>query len=185
MKKILNFMILVLTFVLLIQTPLSVMAEAKPSPTTQNEGNKNNTSNQSNDNKSKSKDIVEIAKEDGRFKTLIAALDSAGLTEQLKDTGPFTVFAPTDEAFDKLPKDTLDNLLKPENKSKLADIISYHVSNSILNSKDIKNTDGNEVKTLNGKTLIVTKKNDTIFVNSSKVIVADIYAKNGIIHVIF
>lgn len=192
MKKILNFMIIVLAFTLLSQTPLSVMAQTKLAPSTKNEGSTNNKSKSDNKgksdniNKSTDKDIIETAREDGRFKTLISAIDAAGLTQEFKEDGPFTVFAPTDEAFSKLPAGTLDDLLKPENKSKLADIISYHVSKEIMNSKELNNLDGKEIQTLNNdkKSLIVTKKDDTLFINSSKIIVADIYSKNGIIHVI-
>lgn len=215
MKKILNFIVIMLASVLLISTPLTVTAETKlislakeksTKDNTQNGNNvkkKDNTNNSENkadnknnadntnnknnlDNKNNkaSKDLIETAKDDGRFKILIAAIDAAGLTEQLKADEPFTIFAPTDEAFEKLPDGTLDNLLKPENKAKLADILSYHISKNIVNSKDITNLDGKELPMLNEKTLIVTKKNNTIFVNSSKVIATDIYSKNGIIHVI-
>lgn len=205
MKKILNFIVIMLASVLLISTPLTVTAETKlislakeksikdntqdgnnvkKKDNTNNLENKNNADNTNNKNNKTSKDLIEIAKDDGRFKILIAAIDAAGLTEQLNTDQPLTIFAPTDEAFQKLPDGTLDNLLKPENKAKLADILSYHVSKNIMNSNDITNSDGKELPMLNGKTLIITKKNDIIFVNSSKIIASDIYSKNGIIHVI-
>ncbi len=104
----------------------------------QKEDSKNKDGTKTITDKAKSKDIIETIQNDGRFKTLISALDAAGLTTELKEDGPFTVFAPTDEAFSNLPSGKLDTLLKAENKNNLKDILSYHISKSTLNSKDIK-----------------------------------------------
>ena len=106
------------------------------------------------------------------------------MTTELKEDGPFTVFAPTDEAFSNLPSGKLDTLLKAENKNNLKDILSYHISKSTLNSKDIKKSDGKELPMLNDKNVIVTVRDDTVFINSSKIIIADIFSRNGVIHVI-
>lgn len=130
------------------------------------------------------KDIVQIATDDGRFNTLVEALKSAGLVDTLKGEGPFTVFAPTDDAFNKLPQGTVDDLLKPENKETLTNILLYHVAKGNLSAKDIVNLDGKELTLQNGKTAKVTVKNGEVFINDAKVIITDIKAKNGVIHVI-
>ncbi|MGI9087475.1 MAG: fasciclin domain-containing protein [Chthoniobacterales bacterium] len=125
--------------------------------------------------------IVETAKSTGTFKTLVAALDAAGKTEMLEDKGPYTVFAPTDEAFAKLPKGTVENLLKPENKEKLAKILAYHVIKGEVMAKDVKTM---MAVTANGAKLDIKVKGDTVMVNDAKVIKADVKASNGVIHVI-
>ena len=130
------------------------------------------------------KDIVQIATDDGRFNTLVEALKSAGLVDTLKGEGPFTVFAPTDDAFNKLPQGTIQDLLKPENKETLTNILLYHVSKGNLSAKDIVNLDGKELTLQNGKTAKVTVKNGEVFINDAKVIITDIKAKNGVIHAI-
>ena len=128
------------------------------------------------------KDIVETAVAAGSFKTLATALQAAGLVETLKGKGPFTVFAPTDEAFAKLPAGTLDNLLKPENKEKLKGILLYHVVSGRVPSASIKG----EAKpaTLQGSTLDVKAGSGGVTVNGAKVVKADVKATNGVIHVI-
>ena len=122
------------------------------------------------------KDIVDTAVGAGKFETLVAAVKAAGLVETLKGEGPFTVFAPTDEAFAKLPEGTVESLLKPENKDKLVDILTYHVVPAKVPAKT--------AVTLNKKTIKVAKKNDGLFLNDSKVVKTDIVCSNGIIHVI-
>ena len=128
------------------------------------------------------KDIVETAVAAGKFKTLAAALEAAGLVDTLKGDGPFTVFAPTDEAFAKLPKGTVEGLLKPENKDKLKAILTFHVAGAKAMSTDLK--DGQMVKTVNGKEVKVKISADGVMVGDAKVLKADIPAKTGVIHVI-
>jgi len=127
-------------------------------------------------------DIVDTAVADGRFKTLAAALGAAGLVETLKGAGPFTVFAPTDEAFAKLPTGTIDELLKPENKQKLTDILLYHVvSGKVMAADVVKLT---SAATVLGKDVMVKVDMGNVYVNESKVVITDIVTSNGIIHVI-
>ena len=130
----------------------------------------------------KKKDIVDTAVDAGKFKTLAAALKAAGLVDTLKGDGPFTVFAPTDEAFAKLPKGTVESLLKPENKEKLADILKYHVVASKAMAKDVAGM--KSAKTVNGKKLKLKVDGEKVMVNESTVTKADIEASNGVIHVI-
>jgi uncharacterized surface protein with fasciclin (FAS1) repeats len=129
-----------------------------------------------------SKDIVDTAAGAGQFKTLIAAVEAAGLVDTLKGDGPFTVFAPTDEAFAKLPDGTVDDLLKPENKDKLVAILTYHVVPGKIMSGDISGK-STEVKTVQGDMLSVDAT-DGVKVDEAKVVKADISASNGVIHVI-
>ncbi len=127
-------------------------------------------------------DIVETAVSAGQFKTLAAALGAAGLVETLKGDGPFTVFAPTDAAFAKLPAGTVDNLLKPENKDQLVAILTYHVVPGKVMAVDV--TKIKEAKTVNGQMLDIEVKGDAVMVNDAKVTKTDIGASNGVIHVI-
>jgi len=129
-----------------------------------------------------SKDIVDTAVSAGQFKTLAAALGAAGLVDTLKGPGPFTVFAPTDEAFAKLPAGTVESLLKPENKDKLTAILTYHVVPGEVMAADVVKLD--EANTVNGKMLKVTTSGDGVMINDAKVTAADISASNGVIHVI-
>jgi uncharacterized surface protein with fasciclin (FAS1) repeats len=129
-----------------------------------------------------SKDIVDTAAGAGQFKTLVAAIEAAGLVDTLKGDGPFTVFAPTDEAFAKLPDGTVDDLLKPENKDKLVAILTYHVVPGKIMSGDISGK-STEVKTVQGDMLSVDAT-DGVKVDEAKVVKADIIASNGVIHVI-
>jgi uncharacterized surface protein with fasciclin (FAS1) repeats len=128
------------------------------------------------------KDIVDTAVAAGSFKTLAAALTAAGLVEALKGPGPFTVFAPTDAAFAKLPAGTLDDLLKPTNKEKLKGILLYHVVSGKIMAADIKGSA--RPATLQGATLDVKAGAAGVTVNSAKVTAADVAASNGVIHVI-
>jgi len=128
------------------------------------------------------KDIVDTAVAAGSFKTLAAALQAAGLVDALKGAGPFTVFAPTDEAFAKLPAGTLESLLKPENKDKLAAILKFHVvSGKVMSTQAVKLT---SAATLEGSSLKLEVKDGALFVSGAKVVKADIEASNGVIHVI-
>jgi uncharacterized surface protein with fasciclin (FAS1) repeats len=127
-------------------------------------------------------DIVDTAVAAGSFKTLVAAVQAAGLVDTLKGPGPFTVFAPTDEAFAKLPAGTVEDLLKPENKAKLVSILTYHVVAGKVMAADVagketmaKSVQGSEIK-VNGM--------DGVMVDGAKVVTADILADNGVIHVI-
>ena len=130
------------------------------------------------------KDIVENAMNANNVKTLVAAVAAAGLVETLKGAGPFTVFAPTDAAFAKLPAGTVETLIKPENKEKLTAILTYHVVSGAWKAEDLKEGD-NVVKTVNGKELTITKKGADVWLNgSAKVEIANVISKNGVTHVI-
>lgn len=131
-----------------------------------------------------SKDIVEIVSGDSRFKTLTSVVKAAGLVETLKGKGPFTVFAPTDEAFAKIPNETLTELLKPENKDALSKILTYHVTPGKLTAADVVKLNGKEIKMVNGDKAKIEVKNNEVYINGAKIIVTDIMAKNGVIHVI-
>jgi uncharacterized surface protein with fasciclin (FAS1) repeats len=128
------------------------------------------------------KDIVDTAVSAGNFKTLTAALEAAGLVETLKGKGPFTVFAPTDAAFAKLPEGTVKSLLKPENKQKLTSILTYHVVAGNVKAADvIKLT---SAKTLNGQPVTIKTVGGKVMINNATVVKADIATSNGTIHVI-
>ncbi|MDA7632515.1 fasciclin domain-containing protein [bacterium] len=127
------------------------------------------------------KNIVEIAASAGQFNTLVAAVKAAGLVETLVGKGPFTVFAPTDEAFGKLPDGTIADLLKPENKEKLVSILTYHVLSGKVPASAVKTM---KVKTVNGQEVSLKVSDKGVTVNSATVIKADIMATNGVIHVI-
>ena len=133
------------------------------------------------------KNIVEIASADSQFSTLVTAVKAAGLVDTLSSEGPFTVFAPTNDAFAKLPAGTLDSLLKPENVEQLKSILTYHVVASKAMSSDL--SDGQTITTVQGGTLTVKINGSDVTLtdakgNVSKVVKADIPASNGIIHVI-
>ncbi len=131
--------------------------------------------------KSESKDIVDTAIEAGSFKTLASALTAAGLVDTLKGEGPFTVFAPTDDAFAALPAGTLEELLKPENKEKLTGILTYHVVPGKVMAADVK---PGSVKTVNGAEITVKSDYGKVMVDNANVTKTDIIASNGVIHVI-
>ena len=125
------------------------------------------------------KDIIDVAVADGRFKTLAAAIQAAGLVDTLKGSGPFTVFAPTDEAFAKLPRGTVDALLA--DKAKLTAILTYHVVSGKMTSRDVARA--RSLKTVQGGSLEVDASSG-VKVDGARVIVADVPAKNGVIHAI-
>jgi len=152
--------IITLTALMASAAPLSVAAaDAKPAPG----------------------DIVAVASGAGSFNTLVAAVKAAGLVETLQGKGPFTVFAPTDEAFAKLPPGTVESLLKPENKEKLVAILTYHVVPGKVMAADVKTM---KVKTVNGKELSLVVAGGKVTVDNAKVVATDVPASNGVIHVI-
>ncbi|MBN2562632.1 MAG: fasciclin domain-containing protein [Phycisphaerae bacterium] len=143
-------------------TGLSLAQEPKPAPP-------------------KPKDIVDVAKDTSDLKTFCKLLESAGLVDALKGKGPYTVFAPTDEAFKKLGKE-LDDLQKPENKAKLQRILKYHVLDVQKTAADIKTV--KSAKTLAGEYVTITVKNNVLMVDAAKVTKADIKSSNGLIHIV-
>lgn len=130
---------------------------------------------------SNTKNIVETAIEAGSFKTLASALTAAGLVDTLSGTGPFTVFAPTDDAFAKIPADTIADLLKPENKEKLAGILKYHVVAGKVTAADVSKL--TTAKTFNGQEVTIDVSNG-VKINDANVSTADVEASNGVIHII-
>ncbi len=128
------------------------------------------------------KDIVDTAAADGRFQTLVAGVQAAELTETLKSEGPFTVFAPTDDAFAQLPEGTLDTLLMPENKQALTDILLYHVVAGNVMAADVVNLDS--ATTALGQDIAIRVEDGKVFINDAEVIITDIETSNGTIHVI-
>ncbi len=126
-------------------------------------------------------DIVAVASGAGSFKTLVTAVKAAGLVETLQGKGPFTVFAPTDEAFAKLPAGTVESLLKPENKEKLKGILLYHVVPGKVMAADVKTM---KAKTAGGKELSIKVEDGKVTVDDAKVVKTDVSASNGVIHVI-
>ena len=129
-----------------------------------------------------SKNIVENAAGSADHTTLVAAVKAAGLAETLSGTGPFTVFAPTNEAFNKLPAGTVDKLLKPEMKKDLTNILTYHVVSGKLMAADLK--DGQKLKTVQGEDLVVSVKEGKVMINGANVTIADVVSSNGVTHVI-
>jgi uncharacterized surface protein with fasciclin (FAS1) repeats len=128
------------------------------------------------------KTIVQTASGAGSFDTLVAALKAADLVSTLDGPGPFTVFAPTDEAFAKLPKGTVENLLKPENKAQLQALLTYHVVPGNVMAADVVKL--NEARTANGASLPIVVAGNTVKVDEAKVVQTDIVCSNGVIHVI-
>lgn len=129
-----------------------------------------------------SKNIVENAVGSSDHTTLVSAVQAAGLVETLSGTGPFTVFAPTNAAFAKVPKATLDNLLKPEMKADLTKVLTYHVVPGAVMAADLK--DGQELTTVQGQKLKVTIKDGKVMIGGSTVTIADVISSNGVTHVI-
>lgn len=127
-------------------------------------------------------DIVDTAVAAGSFTTLAAALGAAGLVDTLKGPGPFTVFAPTDDAFAKLPAGTVEDLLKPENLDQLTAILTYHVVAGSVPAADVVNL--SEATTVNGATVSITVDGSTVMINDATVVTTDIETSNGLIHVI-
>lgn len=128
------------------------------------------------------KDVVKVAVSSKDHSTLVAALKKADLVTSLSNAGPFTVFAPTNAAFDKLPKGTLDNLMKDENKEALQNILQYHVTLAAQKAESF--TDGQKLGMVNGDYVTINIKDGKVMLNNSAVIVASIKASNGIVHVI-
>ena len=126
-------------------------------------------------------DIVAVAAEAVSFNTLVAAVKAAGLVETLQGPGPFTVFAPTDEAFAKLPAGTVENLLKPENKDQLVAVLTYHVLPGKVTAKEVETM---KAKTVNGQSVSLKVPNGSVMIDGATVIKADVPAGNGVIHVI-
>jgi uncharacterized surface protein with fasciclin (FAS1) repeats len=126
--------------------------------------------------------IVETAVQNGSFKTLVAAVTAAGLVETLSGTGPFTVFAPIDDAFSALPAGTVESLVKPENKAQLTSILTFHVVPGKVMSTDLE--DGMVAKTVNGASLTIHLKDGKVMINDAEVVIADVDTDNGVIHVI-
>ena len=129
-----------------------------------------------------SMDIVDTAVEAGSFNTLVAAVQAAGLVETLKGEGPFTVFAPTDEAFAALPEGTVETLFKPENKDKLIAILTYHVVSGAVTSSQVVNLESAE--TIQGQSVKIEVKDGNVMIDGATVVAADIMTSNGVIHVI-
>jgi len=132
--------------------------------------------------RAETRDVVDTAIAAGSFKTLAKALDAAGLVTTLKGAGPFTVFAPTDEAFAKLPEGTLETLLKPENKEKLRRILTYHVVAGKVMASDVVKLQS--ARAVSGDTIAVKVEDGMVHVDNATVTSADVLASNGVIHVI-
>ncbi len=128
------------------------------------------------------KDIVDTAVGAGQFNTLVAAVKAAGLVDTLKSEGPFTVFAPTDDAFAKLPAGTVENLLKPENKDKLIAVLTYHVVPGKVMAADVVKL--NSAKTVQGQSVKINASDMGVMIDNAKVLKTDIGTSNGVIHVI-
>lgn len=130
-------------------------------------------------------DIVDTAVAAGQFETLVAAVQAAGLVETLKGEGPFTVFAPTDEAFGKLPEGTVDSLLEPDNRDQLVSILTYHVVPGAITSDAAVAGETVSVETVQGQSLNITVSDGAVMINDTATVVsADVMASNGVIHVI-
>jgi uncharacterized surface protein with fasciclin (FAS1) repeats len=127
-------------------------------------------------------DIVDTAVAAGTFKTLVAAVQAAGLVETLKGDGPFTVFAPTDDAFAKLPEGTLESLVEPGNRDQLVAILTYHVVPGAVPASEV--VELSEAPTANGAMVSISVDGNSVMVNDAKVVATDIITSNGIIHVI-
>jgi uncharacterized surface protein with fasciclin (FAS1) repeats len=127
-------------------------------------------------------DIVDTAVAAGSFSTLAAALEAGGLVDTLKADGPYTVFAPTDEAFAKLPEGTVEMLLLPENKDKLVEILTYHVVAGKVTAAEVVTL--KTATTANGSDLAIRVVGETVFINDAQVVTADVGASNGVIHVV-
>jgi uncharacterized surface protein with fasciclin (FAS1) repeats len=125
--------------------------------------------------------LVAVAAEAGSFNTLVAAVKAAGLVETLQGEGPFTVFAPTDAAFAKLPAGTVEDLLKPQNKAKLVAVLTYHVVPGRIMAADVTTS---KPATVNGQPLSISVMESGVTVDGAKVVKADVAASNGVIHVI-
>jgi uncharacterized surface protein with fasciclin (FAS1) repeats len=130
----------------------------------------------------KSMDVVDMAAHTGQFTTLIAAVQAAGLEDVLRGDGPFTILAPTDDAFAKLPDGTVEDLLKPENVDKLKGILTYHVLPGKVYAKDVVGM--NSGKTVNGQEVQFKVEGDAVYADAAKIVQTDVKASNGVIHII-
>jgi len=140
------------------------------------------TASQTSEPASDAPDIVALASSQENLSTLVTAVQAAGLVETLQGAGPFTVFAPTDEAFAALPEGTLENLLKPENKQQLVDILTYHVVSGNVMSTDL--SDGMMPETVEGSQVEISIDGESVMVNGATVVAANVEASNGVVHVI-
>ncbi|MDO5291551.1 MAG: fasciclin domain-containing protein [bacterium] len=163
--------------------PSLLVGASSKQTATNDPGTKNPTATEAPKSASE-ENIVTIASNDQRFNTLVAALKAAGLVDALEGEGPFTVFAPTNDAFTKLPSGTLEELLKPENKQKLEDVLTYHVFAGNVPSSAAEKLAGKEITMLNNKKAKITMKNGALYINNAKIVTKDIKAQNGVIHVI-
>lgn len=156
--------------------------EQTQQPTTDNSATTTATGQSGVQDDVSAKNVVQIASGSADHSTLVAAVKAAELVDVLSNAGPFTVFAPTNEAFKKLPEGTVESLLKPENKSKLQDILQYHVSVGVYQATALQ--DGQTLGQVNGGNIHITIKDGKTMINNSATIIASIPASNGIIHVI-
>jgi uncharacterized surface protein with fasciclin (FAS1) repeats len=178
MKKVFNFTLLAAVLVLSScnnnnTTPVVQSESTEASPAAGQSAVQDNES---------AKDVVKVAASSKDHTTLVAAVKQAQLVDALSNAGPFTVFAPTNAAFEKLPKGTVEDLMKPENKEKLQDILQYHVYVGSLNTDLMQ--DGQTLNEVNGGNITISKKDGKVMINNSATIIASIPASNGIIHVI-
>ncbi len=179
MKIISSILMFFALFFFIISCSNTEPKEAAPQST----NSENGTHNQSDVKDDVSaKNVVQVASGSKDHTTLVAAVKAADLVTALSNAGPFTVFAPTNAAFDLLPAGTVDGLLKTEKKEDLIDILQYHVSLGVFKADSF--TDGQVIGQVNGGNITITKKGDKIYVNGTALIVASIPASNGIIHVI-
>lgn len=178
MKKVFNFTLLAAVLILSScnnnnTTPVVQSESTEASPAAGQSAVQDNES---------AKDVVKVAASSKDHTTLVAAVKQAQLVDALSNAGPFTVFAPTNAAFEKLPKGTVEDLMKPENKEKLQDILQYHVYVGSLNTDLMQ--DGQTLNEVNGGNITISKKDGKVMINNSATIIASIPASNGIIHVI-
>lgn len=179
MKKSSSFLMIV-SFPLFIISCTNSEKKQADSETVNSENVTNNQSEVKDD--ISAKNVVQVASASKNHTTLVAAVKAAELVNALSNAGPFTVFAPTNAAFDLLPAGTVDGLLKPEKKEDLIDILQYHVSVGVFKADSF--TDGQIIGQVNGGNITITKKDGKVYINGTAVIVASIPASNGIIHVI-
>jgi uncharacterized surface protein with fasciclin (FAS1) repeats len=177
MKKIFSFSFIAL--VLLAAACNSGTNETKVASATESTPGTGQSAVQDNES---AKDVVKVAEGSKDHTTLVAAIKQAELVDALSNAGPFTVFAPTNAAFDKLPKGTVEDLMKPANKAKLQDILQYHVYVGSINTDLMQ--DGQTLNEVNGGNITISKKDGKVMINNSATILASIPASNGIIHVI-
>jgi uncharacterized surface protein with fasciclin (FAS1) repeats len=178
MKKVLNIAFAVACIIILSCNNANTVAEETPAETTASAGG----GQASVKDDESAKDVVKIAAGSKDHTTLVAAIKQGDLVNSLSNAGPFTVFAPTNAAFDKVPKETLDNLMKNENKAQLQDVLQYHVYVGTLKTEMMD--DGQTLNQVNGGNISITKKDGKVMINNSATVIASIPASNGIIHVI-